>query len=80
VNPAGPIATTPSQCGHSPKAWAPEVALKATWNAWAIATMLSSHAARMVVSNPAMTRAIAKSRVKTDQLDAAILARLLGAE
>ena len=47
---------------------ADEVALEATGNTWAIATLLASRAGRVVVSNPAKTRAIAEAKVKTDLL------------
>ena len=40
-------------------------------NTWAIATLLASRAGRVVVSNPAKTRAIAEAKVKTDKVDAA---------
>jgi transposase len=39
-----------------------------------------SRAGRVVVSNPAKTRAIAEAKVKTDKVDAAILAQLLAAD
>jgi transposase len=54
--------------------------LEATGNTWAIATLLASRAARVVVSNPAKTRAIAEAKVKTDKVDAATLAQLLAAD
>jgi Transposase IS116/IS110/IS902 family len=54
-----------------------EVALEVTGNTWAIATLLASRAGRVVVSNPAKTRAIAEAKVKTDKVDSAILAGLL---
>jgi transposase len=58
-----------------------EVALEATGNTWAIVTVLASRAAaRVVVANPAKTRAIAEAKVKTDKVDAAILALLLSAD
>jgi transposase len=56
------------------------VALEATGNTWAIATLLASRAGRVVVSNPVKTRAIAEAKVKTDKVDAEILARLLAAD
>ena len=59
---------------------ADEVALEATGNTWAIATLLASRAGRVVVSNPAKTRAIAEAKVKTDKVDARILAQLLAAD
>lgn len=57
-----------------------EVALEATGNTWAIASLLASQAAWVVVSNPVKTRAIAEAKVKTDKVDAAILAELLAAD
>ena len=57
-----------------------EVALEATGNTWAMVTVLASHAGRVVVANPAKTRAIAEAKVKTDKVDAAILAQLLAAD
>jgi hypothetical protein len=48
---------------------ADEVALEVTGNTWAIATVLASRAGRVVVSNPAKTRAIAEAKVKTDKVD-----------
>ena len=59
---------------------ADEVALEATGNTWAIATLLASRAGRVVVSNPVKTRAIAEAKVKTDKVDAEMLARLLAAD
>lgn len=56
------------------------VALEATGNAWAMVTVLASHAGRVVVANPAKTRAIAEAKVKPDKVDAAILAQLLAAD
>ena len=82
VRQAGTFATTPegvrefaADLGRSD-----EVVLEATGNTWAIATLLASHAGRVVVSNPAKTRAIAEAKVKTDKVDAAILAQLLAAD
>ena len=57
-----------------------EVALEATTNSDAIATMLRQVVARVVVSNPRKTRAIAEAKVKTDKVDARILAQLLAAD
>ncbi|HDH25817.1 MAG TPA: IS110 family transposase [Actinobacteria bacterium] len=57
-----------------------EIALEATTNSDAIATMLRPIVARVVVSNPRKTRAIAEAKVKTDKVDARILARLLAAD
>ena len=57
-----------------------EVALEATTNSDAIATMLRPLVARVVVSNPRKTRAIAEAKVKTDKVDARIMAQLLAAD
>ena len=57
-----------------------EVALEATTNSDAIAVMLRPLVARVVVSNPRKTRAIAEAKVKTDKVDARILAQLLAAD
>jgi transposase len=82
ITQAGTFATTPEQVRAFANSLAPtdEVALEPTGNTWAIATLLSAHAARVVVSNPAKTRAIAEARVKTDKVDAATLAGLLAAD
>jgi transposase len=53
------------------------VALEATTNCWAVADALRSHAAKVVVSNPLTTKAIAQAKVKTDKVDALVLAQLL---
>jgi Transposase len=57
-----------------------EVALEATGNSDAIANLLTPIVGRVVVSNPAKTRAIAEAKVKTDKVDARILAQLLAAD
>lgn len=53
------------------------VALEATTNCWAVARVLQEHVARVVVSNPLLTKAIAQAKVKTDKVDAYVLAQLL---
>jgi transposase len=55
-----------------------EIALEATTNS--DATMLRPLVRRVVVSNPRKTRAIAEAKVKTDKVDARILAQLLAAD
>jgi transposase len=57
-----------------------EVAIEATCNTHAIVRAIVSRVARVVVSNPMKTRAIAEAKVKTDKVDAAILAQLLAAD
>jgi transposase len=57
-----------------------QVALEATGNSDAIANLLTPIVGRVVVSNPSKTRAIAEAKVKTDKVDARILAQLLAAD
>ncbi len=82
VTQEGRFATTPQDVRAFANSLAPtdEVALEATGNTWAIASLLASQAARVVVSNPVKTRAIAEAKIKTDKVDAAILAELLAAD
>jgi transposase len=53
------------------------VALEATTNTWAVVGVLRPHVAEVVVSNPMATKAIATAKVKTDKVDACVLAQLL---
>ena len=83
VRQAGQIATDRRRrCGCSPTASAPEdeVAIEATCNTHAIVRLIEPRVARVVVSNPMKTRAIAEAKVKTDKVDAAVLAELLAAD
>jgi len=78
----GRIGVTPEAL----RAWAAtlrgddQVALEATGNSDAIATLLGPLVGRVVVSNPSKTRVIAEAKVKTDKVDARILAQLLAAD
>jgi transposase len=54
-----------------------QVALEATTHCWAIVRLLKPHVGRVVVSNPRQTKAIAQAKIKTDKVDAAVLAQLL---
>jgi transposase len=56
------------------------VALEATSNTWPIVGILEPLVADVVVSNPLRTRAIAEAKVKTDRVDALVLAQLLRAD
>jgi len=82
VRQAGQIATTPEAL----RAFADsllasdEVAIEATCNTHAIVKLIAPRVARVVISNPMKTRAIAEARVKTDKVDAKILAQLLAAD
>ena len=53
------------------------VAFEATTNCWSVADVLRPHVAKVVVSNPLATKAIAQAKVKTDKVDAHVLAQLL---
>jgi transposase len=53
------------------------VALEATTNCWVVARFLAPFVAEVVVSNPLVTKAIAEAKVKTDKVDALVLAQLL---
>jgi transposase len=53
------------------------VALEATTNTWAVVNVLKPFVAEAVVSNPLATKAIASAKVKTDKVDALVLAQLL---
>lgn len=57
-----------------------QVILEATFNTWQLTDLLRARAGRVVVSNPMKTKAIASAKVKTDKVDAEILARLLASE
>ena len=82
VRQAGQIATTPESLRlfAGSLASSDEVALEATGNTHAIVRLLESRVARVVVSNPQKTRAIAEAKVKTDKVDAEILAQRLAAD
>lgn len=54
-----------------------QLALEATTNAWAVVRALRPHVAGVTVSNPLATKAIAQAKVKTDRVDARVLAQLL---
>jgi len=57
-----------------------EVAIEATCNTHAIVRLIAPRVARVVISNPMKTRAIAEAKVKTDKVDAEVLAQLLAAD
>ena len=78
----GQIQTTPEALRLFADSLAPtdEVAIEATCNTHAIAKLLEPRVARVVVSNPQKTRAIAEAKVKTDKVDAEVLAQLLAAD
>ena len=53
------------------------VALEATTNTWEVVAVLKPFVAEVVVSNPLKTKAIAEAKIKTDKVDAEVLAQLL---
>jgi transposase len=53
------------------------LAIEATTNTWAVTRLLQPFVAEVVVSNPLRTRAIAQAKIKTDKVDATVLAHLL---
>lgn len=53
-----------------------EIVLEATVNTKAIVRLLSPFVNRVVISNPLLVRAIAWAKVKTDKIDASVLAKL----
>ncbi|KML46250.1 transposase, partial [Burkholderia cepacia] len=52
------------------------VVLEATGNTAAIVNVLCRHVARVAIANPRQVRLMAQARVKTDKIDAAVLAQL----
>lgn len=56
-----------------------EVVIEATGNAMAVARVLAPFVSRVVIANPLQVKAIAHAHVKTDKIDAGVLARLRAA-
>jgi transposase len=57
-----------------------EVVIEATGNAMAAVRVLAPHVARVIVANPLQVKAIAHAHVKTDKIDAGVLASLRAAD
>jgi transposase len=53
------------------------LAVEVTSNTWAFVRLVKPHVAKIVVSNPVKTKAIAEANIKTDKVDAFVLAQLL---
>jgi transposase len=53
------------------------IALEATTNTWSVVAILRPYVTAVVVSNPLKTKAIAEAKIKTDKVDALVLAQLL---
>ena len=56
-----------------------EVVIEATGNCMAVSRVLSPYVKRVVIANPLQVKAIAHAHVKTDKVDAGILASLYAA-
>src|SRR4051794_14068476 len=52
------------------------VVVEATGNASAVAEVIRPHVGRVVIANPRQVRLIAEARIKTDVIDATVLARI----
>jgi transposase len=78
---AGRVATTPEQLELFAQSLVPtdRVVMEATGNALAIARILEPHVAEVVLAHAKQVRAISHARVKTDKVDAKVLADLLAA-
>src|SRR5215207_214135 len=78
---AGRIAATPEQLALFAQSLAStdRVVMEATGNALAIARILEPHVAEVVLAHAKQVRAISHARVKTDKVDARVLADLLAA-
>jgi transposase len=57
-----------------------EVVVEATGNAMAVVRVLGPYVARVIVANPLQVKAIAHARIKTDKIDAGVLAQLRAAD
>jgi transposase len=58
----------------------PGCVIEATGNAIAVVRMLSLYVARVIAANPLQVKAIAHGHVKTDKIDAGVLASLRAAD
>jgi transposase len=79
---AGRVATTPKDLELFAASLASDdrVVLEATGNALAIARLIEPHVAEVVLANARQLKAISHARVKTDKVDARVLADLLAAD
>lgn len=57
-----------------------EVVIEATGNSTAVVRVLSPYVARVIVANPLQVKAIAHERIKTDNINAGVLASLRAAD
>src|SRR5437868_798085 len=76
--PTGTVRTKRNECDGRPGRPPPsQIAVEATTNTWAVAEILRPFVAAVVVGNPLPIKAIAQAKVKTDKIDAEVLAQLL---
>ncbi len=54
-----------------------QAVLEATGNTWSVVAIVQPFLEKVVVSNPLKTKAIAEAKIKTDKVDALVLAQLL---
>ena len=75
----GRIATTPQALRQFAQSLSARdaICVEATTNAVAVHQLLAQHAGHAVISNPLQTKAIASAKIKTDKVDALVLAQLL---
>ena len=52
------------------------VVIEATGNAGSVAAVIGPHVSRVVIANPKQVRLIAHAKIKTDKIDASVLAQL----
>ena len=52
------------------------VVIEATGNAASVAAVIGPHVSRVVIANPKQVRLIAHAKIKTDKIDAGVLAQL----
>src|SRR5215210_6506740 len=79
---AGRIATVPEELELFAQSLAPtdRVVLEATGNALAIARIIEPHVEAVVLAHAKHVRAISHAKIKTDKVDARVLADLLAAD
>jgi transposase len=82
VRSVGRVPTTREQLGLFAQSLAPDdrVVMEATGNALAVARILEGHVAEVVLAHAKQVRAISHAKVKTDKVDAKVLADLLAAD
>jgi hypothetical protein len=73
----GRIETTPAGLRSFAGSLGPDdhVVVESTSFSWAVVELLAERAGRVTISNPMKTKAIASAKVKTDKVDAKVLAQ-----